>query len=143
VKPRQNSRYVYGWLSRPYADTPHRFLESPPQTSLFGASEQVPPKLPGSTITQAFLVHLCPRSFLGRIGQTPPKLSSPIQYNERSSQIVECCCGEPLRMRQFTATVNFRRDLDLTNHENPAPRAAYCTPPRAVHSLRWRRKRMR
>jgi hypothetical protein len=32
-KPRQNSRYVYGWLSRPYADTPARYLESPPQTS--------------------------------------------------------------------------------------------------------------
>jgi hypothetical protein len=31
-KPRQNSRYVYGWLSRPYADTPDRYLESPPQT---------------------------------------------------------------------------------------------------------------
>jgi hypothetical protein len=36
-KPRQNSRDVYGWLSRPYADTPDRYLESPPQTSVFGA----------------------------------------------------------------------------------------------------------
>jgi hypothetical protein len=36
-KPRQNSRYVYGWLSRPSADTPDRYLESPPPTSLFGA----------------------------------------------------------------------------------------------------------
>jgi hypothetical protein len=42
-KPRQNSRYVYGWLSRPYADTPDRYLESPPQTFVFGASEQTPP----------------------------------------------------------------------------------------------------
>jgi hypothetical protein len=25
---------VYGWLSRPYADRPDRYLESPPQTSL-------------------------------------------------------------------------------------------------------------
>jgi hypothetical protein len=30
---RPNSRYVYGWLSLPYADTPDRYLESPPQTS--------------------------------------------------------------------------------------------------------------
>ena len=36
IKPRQNSRDVYGWLSRPYADTPDRYLESPPQTSGFG-----------------------------------------------------------------------------------------------------------
>jgi hypothetical protein len=32
-KPRHNFRYVYGWLSRPYADIPDRYLESPPQTS--------------------------------------------------------------------------------------------------------------
>jgi hypothetical protein len=37
ANPRQNFRDVYGWLSRPYADTPDRYLESPPQTSLFGA----------------------------------------------------------------------------------------------------------
>jgi hypothetical protein len=42
---RQNSRDVYGWLSRPYADASYRCLESPPKTPLFGASAQTPPKL--------------------------------------------------------------------------------------------------
>jgi hypothetical protein len=34
AQPRHYSRAVYGWLSRPYADTSDRRLESPPQTSV-------------------------------------------------------------------------------------------------------------
>jgi hypothetical protein len=44
-KPRQNSRDVYGWLSRPYADTSYRCLDSPPKTPVFGAFRPYPPKL--------------------------------------------------------------------------------------------------
>jgi hypothetical protein len=34
----QSFRDIYGSLSRPYADTSYRCLESPPKTSLFGGS---------------------------------------------------------------------------------------------------------
>jgi hypothetical protein len=73
-KPRQNSRYVYGWLSRPYADTPDRDLESPPPTSLFGAC--------GPDPTKTSDPHQNPPVF-GASEQTQPKFSSPIRYNAR------------------------------------------------------------
>jgi hypothetical protein len=44
-KPPQNSRDVYGWLSRPYVDTSYRRLESLPKTPVFGAFRPYPPKL--------------------------------------------------------------------------------------------------
>ena len=35
--------------------------------------------------------------------------------------------------------VNFKREHDPTDHEDPAPLAAYCVPPQAVHSPRRRK----
>jgi hypothetical protein len=56
-KPRQNFRYVYGSLSRPYAATSYPRLESPPKTLLFGAFAAPPAKTFWPTITQTFLAH--------------------------------------------------------------------------------------